>query len=127
MAADEVAVTRNAPAPFDACAVIDGRSCVLLARYLATVTAALGRAGRLDAIRPALDAIAEAAEAQRQHDRQAFAAGATRGYVTVAQAAELAGVSERAIRARAKRGTLPAQRCGKAWRVDASVLAERLS
>jgi excisionase family DNA binding protein len=87
---------------------------------------ALEAAGRLDAIRPALDAIAEAAEAQRQHDRQAFAAGVVEGWVTVAEAAELAGVTERAIRARAKRGTLPAQRRGKAWRVDASVLAERL-
>jgi excisionase family DNA binding protein len=106
-------------------AVIDGTSCVALSRYLRVVTPALEASGRLDAIRPALDAIAAAAEAQRAQDRQAFAAGAMEGWVTVAEAADLAGVSERAIRARLARGSLAGQRRGRSWKVDASELAER--
>jgi len=35
----------------------DGRSCVLLPRYLRTMTPALEAVGRLDAVRPALDAM----------------------------------------------------------------------
>jgi excisionase family DNA binding protein len=104
-------------------AVLDGPSCVLLARYLATVTPALERAGRLDAIRPAIAAIEAAASAQHEQDRRAFAAGVVDGWVTVAEAADLAGVTEGAIRRRLARGTLAGERPGKAWRVDASQLS----
>ena len=80
-------------------AIIDRPSCVLLARYLRVVTRALDDV-RLAAIAEAVRAIDDCAEAQRQPDRQAFAVGATSGRVSVARAAELARVSERAIRAR---------------------------
>ncbi len=91
-------------------AIIDGPSCVQLARYLRPVTAALERAGRLDAIHSALNAIDQAAEAQRTLDRQAFAAEATAGWVSVAEASALAGVTPQAIRARLQRGTLAGER-----------------
>ena len=103
-------------------AVIDGASCRLLLRYLRTVTPYLP-APRLAEIQPALEALAAAADAQHRSDRMAFAAGASAGWVSVAEAAELAGVSEQAIRLRLKRGTLAGERRGKAWRVDASQLS----
>jgi hypothetical protein len=106
-------------------ATLDGPSCVLLARYLRTMTPTLEAAGRLDAIRPALDAIAAAARAQREIDRQTFDAGLVDSWVSVADAASIAGVSPQAIRARLVRGTLAGERRGWAWRVDASQLSQR--
>jgi excisionase family DNA binding protein len=106
-------------------ATLDGPSCQLLSRYLATLVQPLAAAGRLDPLRPALEAIDECAAAQREHDRRAFDAGVAEGFVSVAEAAELAGVSTRAIRARLARGTLAGERRGKGWRVDAAELAAR--
>jgi excisionase family DNA binding protein len=98
-------------------AILDGPSCVRLARFLRVLTPALERAGRLGPLRGALDAIDQAAAAQHELDRQAFAAGATADWLTVAEAASLAGCSEQNIRARLARGTLAGERRGRAWRV----------
>jgi hypothetical protein len=106
-------------------AIIDGPSCLLLARWLRTVTPALDPTGRLDAIRPALDAIDAAARAQRERDRQAVDADVVSSWVGTADAASIAGISPQAIRARLKRGTLAGERRGWAWRVDASQLSQR--
>jgi hypothetical protein len=106
-------------------ATLDGPSCVLLARYLATVTPALERSGHLGAVRPALEAIGRTAEAQRVFERQAVDAEVVGGWVSVADAAARAGVSRQAIRARLKRGTLAGQRRGNAWRVDVGQLTQR--
>jgi hypothetical protein len=106
-------------------ALIDGPSCVLLARYLRVLVPALEAAGRLEPIRPALDAIAEAAAAQRAQDRQAFDAAATSEWITVAEAAALAGCSPQAIRARLGRGTLAGDRRAAGWRVDPAQLVLR--
>jgi hypothetical protein len=81
------------------------------------MTPALAAAWRLDNIRPALNAIDSAAQAQREMDRQAFDADVVSGWVSVADAASMAGVSEQAIRARLKGGTLPRERRGRARRV----------
>jgi hypothetical protein len=99
-------------------ATLDGPSCVLLARYLATVTRALERSGRLEAIRPALEAIGRTAKAQRQLERESVNAAVVGGWVSVADAAARAGVSRQAIRKRLARGTLAGERRGRAWRVD---------
>jgi excisionase family DNA binding protein len=96
---------------------LDGPSCVLLSRYVRTLVPALERAGRLDPLRAALDAIDQAAAAQHELDREAFAAGVTADWLTVAEAASLAGCSEQNIRARLARGTLAGERRGRAWRV----------
>jgi hypothetical protein len=107
-------------------AILDGPSCVLLARFLRVITPALERAGRLEPLRGALEAIDQAAANQREHDRRAFAAGATSEWMTVAEAAAAAGCSEQAIRARLGRGTLAGERRGWAWRVDPSQLSQRM-
>ena len=98
-------------------AVLDGRSCQLLARWLRTVTPALAAAGRLDAIAPAIRAVDQAASAQRELDRQGFDVGVTSDWLTVAQAASRFGCSEQNVRARLARGTIPGERKGRAWRV----------
>jgi hypothetical protein len=106
-------------------ATIDGPSCVLLARYLRTMTPALERSGRLDAIRPALDAIDACARAQLELYRQRIDLEVVGSWVSVADAASIAGVSQQAIRARLGRGTLAGERRGWTWRVDASQLSQR--
>jgi hypothetical protein len=104
-------------------AVIDGALCVLLARYLKVLEPALEQSGRLDAIRPALDAIARAAEAQRALDRRALDEATTAGWVSVAEAAARRGCSAQGIRARLARGTLAGDRRGRRWRVEPTQLA----
>jgi hypothetical protein len=101
-------------------AFIDGTSCVLLVRLLVPAVRALGPDALPDELRPALAAIAAAAEAER-------AAAATRlrtgpvlsdGWMPTAEYARLNGVSPQAVRKRIARGTLPADRRGRAWVVD---------
>jgi excisionase family DNA binding protein len=98
-------------------AVLDGRSCVVLERFLAPMVRALEAAGRLAPIRDAVDAIVECAAAQREHDRQAFTTGVTAEWLTVTEAAERAGCSPQNVRARLQRGTLAGERVGRTWRV----------
>lgn len=103
-------------------AFIDGASCVLLARLLAPIVRQMGPGDALDELRPALAAIGAAAETER-------AAAATRlradpspgdGWMPTAEYARLHGVSEQAVRKRIARGTLCAERRGRAWVIDAS-------
>jgi hypothetical protein len=98
-------------------AVIDGRSCQKLARYLATLRPALRAAGRLDDVADALDAIDECAAAQRERDRQAFDAGVTAEWLPVAEYAARAGCSPQNVRARLARGSLAGERQGRTWKV----------
>jgi hypothetical protein len=108
-------------------AFLNGPSCVLLARLLAPAVRALGSGPLLEELRPALTAIGTAAEAQRAADaaRLRAAGASTDGWMPTAEYARLIGVSEQAVRKRIARGTLCAERRGRAWVVDPSSFATR--
>jgi hypothetical protein len=103
-------------------AFIDGRSCVLLVRLFAPAIRAAGPSNQLDELRPALTAIAQAAEAERAAEaaRLATPDASLAGWLPTAEYARLVGVSEQAIRRRISRGTIAAERRGRAWLVDPS-------
>jgi excisionase family DNA binding protein len=103
-------------------AFLDGNSCILLARVLAPVVRAMGQGPALDALRPALAAIGQAADAERAA-AAARLAPAPSGWLSTADAARVLGVTRRAVVKRVTAGTLPALRQGRCWRVDASALA----
>jgi hypothetical protein len=94
-------------------AAIDGRSCVLLAPHLRTMTTALEAARRLDTIHPAVDAIEHTARAQHELDHQAFDAHVVSdwvsAWVSAADAASLVRCNRQNIRKRLARGP---------WRVN---------
>jgi hypothetical protein len=103
-------------------AFIDGRSCVLLSRLLAPAIRAAGPSNQLDELRPALAAIARAAELERGAAAQRLAdpASSLDGWLPTREFARLAGVSEQAVRRRIARGTIAAERRGRTWLVDPS-------
>jgi hypothetical protein len=98
---------------------LDGASCVALVRVLAPVVRAMGPGAQLDALRPALAAIGNAAEAQRAADAARLTPPPS-GWLPTREYARRVGVSEQAIRRRIARGTLCAVRRGRAWVVDPS-------
>jgi hypothetical protein len=108
-------------------AVIDGRSSLLLARLLATAVRQLGPGADLDKLRPALAAIGQAAESQRIADaaepRNPAPQVSTDGWMSTAEYAKAVGISEQAVRKRIVKGTLAAERRGRAWVVDPSMHA----
>jgi hypothetical protein len=87
-------------------AYLDGRSCLLLVRVLVDVVRQLGAGQSLDELRPALAAIAAAAEARRAADaaRLRDPLGSTDGWLSTKEYARLVGVSEQAVRKRIDRG-----------------------
>jgi hypothetical protein len=101
-------------------AVIDGRSCLLLTRLLAPMVRQLGPGADLEQLRPALVAIGQAAESQRAADAAHLAVrtASTDGWLTTAQYARATGVTEQAVRKRISKGTLAAERRGRAWVVE---------
>jgi len=110
-----VGVNRAVPAGV----FVDGASCVALVRVLAPVVRAMGPGAELDALRPALAAIGNAAEAQRAADAARLTPPPS-GWLPTAEYARRIGVTEQAVRARIARGTLCAVRRGRAWVVDPS-------
>jgi hypothetical protein len=95
---------------------------VLLARLLIPAVRAMGPSVERDELRPALVAIGEAAERQRAADAARLRNGEslTDGWMPTAEYARMTGVSPQAVRKRIARGTLCAERRGRAWMVDPS-------
>jgi hypothetical protein len=102
-------------------AVLDAHSCVLLSRVLVPLVRSLP-AAELDGLRPALTAIAVAADRERAAEslrmRRDSSMPLTDGWMRTREYAALVGVSEQAVRKRIARGTLAAERRGRAWMVD---------
>jgi hypothetical protein len=101
-------------------AIIDGRSCLMLTRLLATAVRQLGPGAQLEQLRPALTAIGQAADNQRalDADRLLQPRSSTDGFVSTKQYARAVGVTEQAIRKRLNNGTLAGEKRGRAWAVD---------
>ena len=97
--------------------VVSGAACVVLARVLAPLVAGQRLDGEL---RAALIAIGTAAEAQRAAEaaRQRQDVTLVAGWLPVKEAAIRRGCSPQAIRKRIARGTLAAERRGRAWLVE---------
>jgi hypothetical protein len=93
----------------------------LLVRLLTPLVRSLGP-DVVDELRPALTAIGQAAEAERAAaaTRLRASSSLTDGWMGTAEYARLHGVSEQAVRKRIARGTLCAERRGRAWVVDPS-------
>jgi excisionase family DNA binding protein len=97
--------------------VVDGG--VPDAEVTATVEAItrLGRAWRESMTPPPLDPSADIGTSGTSRNAAAEAS-AMIGLVSVADAARYLGVTERAVRARCQRGTIAAERIGRAWLID---------
>jgi hypothetical protein len=82
----------------------------------------MGPCDALDELRPALAAIGAAAEAERLAAAARLRSDYTLsdGWMPTAEYARLQGVSVQAVRKRIARGTLCAERRGRAWLVDPS-------
>jgi excisionase family DNA binding protein len=87
----------------------------------------MGPRRELDELRPALAAIAQAAEVERVAAAVRLRASpdvGTDGWVSTDEAAAVRGCTRRAIVKAIAAGRLPARRQGREWRVDAAALAD---
>jgi excisionase family DNA binding protein len=109
--------------PLPAGAFITGDDCVRLARLLGPLLRQHGPSPALDEARPALSAIAQAAETERAAAAVRLAP-APSGWVSTDEAAAVRGCTRRAIVKAIAAGRLPARRQGRRWRVDAAALAD---